>query len=122
MQKKIKDLKDEEITYCIELLLKIGTPSHEIERFISMSETKENNLIALYIKLYNKLKFYEEKLGIKEILNYIDECMKEMVICDEYYTLYKSEIEEKIEKVIGLLPQNYEYEIKEIEKRMKLEK
>lgn len=133
--KVIRELSEEEIIHCIELLIKIDTPICDINRFIyftkmddelykekNISLLEDKNPIALYVELYNKLKYYEKQLGSEKLI-YIKECLEEMFICnDEEYEFYKQELEDELRKILVLIPQTYNYEITEIEKRIKNKK
>lgn len=130
--KAIRKLTNEEIIHCIDLLIKIGTPIEEINRFIFLTQEDndkykneklldEKNPISLFIELYNKLKYYEKVLETEDNMKNIEEYIQEMLVCtDEYYDMYKSEIYNELKKILALLPSNYGYEISEMQKKYQL--
>ena len=126
------NITENDLISCIELLMKSNTPLIQIQNFISLFEVSKkeykiknrelldnNNVILLYIKLYNKLKYYENSRYFTDNLKYIESCLSKMFICDvENYKFYKNEIENQLMVILNLIPQTYGYEISEMKKNI----
>lgn len=135
-REKCKELTLDEIKECLYLLIKLGFSDEDVQKFLSCYKldykkyvsnnvrlVENENPISLYLKLYDRLCFYEKKVDIKQSLKYIEDCFKEIFICDCYdYYFYRTEIEGELLRILNMLPQDYEYELKEVNKRIKLEK
>lgn len=121
--KPLKELNGEEIERCIEILIKLDEENriHQFLYTINQGKefTKPNNPISYYVSIYNKLKYYEEKLNISNNLNNINEYLQKLFICDDSeYEFYKELIEEELNKIVKLIPNTYEYEIETVKRKI----
>lgn len=113
---KIRSLTEEEILYCTKQLLKIGENKDVIRLFLMiMNRDNEEEKISInpitkYLKNYEKIKYYEDKLNINEEMKTLEYCFKEIFITDGYSD-WKKLIEEELNQVLSKIPDNYEYEI-----------
>lgn len=122
-EKVIRKLTQQEINHCLDIFVKLGEFDKMISFLSFVDDTLERgqvkNPIAYYVIIYNKLKYYEEKLGIQERLKNIEDCLKEMFICtNEDYIFWKNQVETELNDIIQLLPTNYEYEIDQAKNRV----
>ena len=123
--KPIRFLNLKEVIYCIHLMLKINFDENTINEFIESVEKEnkklQNNPISLFIRLYNKFKYYEKDINIQEKIKYIESLLGEIFICsEEDYEFWKSSIEEEIENLSSMIPSDNEYEVSEAKKIIKL--
>ena len=113
---KIRSLTEEEILYCTKQLLKIGENKDVIRLFLMiMNRDNEEEKISInpitkYLKNYEKIKYYEDKLNINEEMKTLEFCFKEIFITDDYSD-WKKLIEEELNKVLSKISDSYEYEI-----------
>lgn len=108
-----------EIIKVVSLLMKINTDKDEIRRFLDNAYIEINKLnpVALYIQSRDKLKYYEEKYGIKEEMDILDDYFESLMICDEEeYNFFKNCLNEDLRKVLRYFPKSYDYEIEEAKK------
>ena len=113
--KKIRPLTEDEILYCTNLLLKLDENKDVIRQFFMiMNRDKEEqkiiNPITKYLTNCEKLKYYEDKLDIKEELKTLEYCFKEIFITNDYAD-WKKMIEEELNEVLLKTSNNYDYEI-----------
>ncbi len=115
----VRSLNIDEQIYCVGIMLKIGITEIEIKKVLKAMNkdnelfSKEVNPIVLYSRLYERMTYYgvDNPLlaeSIKQLYFYYQETM----ICnDDDYVFWKSAIGEEMEKVQGMIPNTYEYEI-----------
>lgn len=98
-------LSEDEITRCLNILCTLNENPSRIEQFIIKEAryTKQNakNSFALYLAIYNKLKFYAEKLNITSELEDLKMYLQEMIIpsSDKDYREWKDLFEEDLNAV-----------------------
>ena len=122
--KAIKFLSLKDIIYCIHLMLKLNYKEDIINEFVKSIEKEnkkiQNNPISLFIRLYDKFKYYEKNINIQEKIKYIESLLGEIFICDEEdYEFWKLSIEEEMDNLLSMIPSNYEYEVSEAKKLQK---
>ena len=109
-------LSEDEITRCLNILCTLNENPSRIEQFIIKEAryTKQNakNSFALYLTIYNKLKFYAEKLNITSELEDLKMYLQEMVIpsSDKDYRDWKELFEEDLNDVYSQVSSLTAYE------------
>lgn len=110
-----RDLSEEEVMYCANLLLKIGTEENLVKTLFFRSEKTANikgNPIGTYNKIYDKLKFYEDGLLLQESMAVVNDYIREVFIStDDDYYFWKEQIAFELTNIINMLPKSYKYEI-----------
>lgn len=112
----IRVLSDAEIARCLNILHILNENPSRIEQFIIKEARyiKQNakNSFALYLTIYNKLKFYAEKLNITSELEDLKMYLQEMVIpsSDKDYRDWKELFEEDLNAVYSQVSSLTAYE------------
>ena len=112
----IRVLSDAEIARCLNILHILNENPSRIEQFIIKEARyiKQNakNSFALYLTIYNKLKFYAEKLNITSELEDLKMYLQEMIIpsSDKDYRDWKELFEEDLNDVYSQVSSLTAYE------------
>lgn len=114
-----RELSIDEILYCASLLFKIGEEDSIVRALYDRSsynkkllESAEENPIATYLMVYDKLKFYEEKLEIEDEITLLDNYFQETFLSgSEDYSVWKQAISEELIDLLEKIPVGYKYEI-----------
>lgn len=106
-----------EIIYCLRLMRKLNFNDSSIDIFLKCVEKSNRQYkihpITQYIELYNKLKYYEERLNLQDSLSYIESIMQEMCILNEEdYGEWKKLLEEELSNIVRVITPEHEYELK----------
>ena len=68
---------------------------------------------------YDKLLYYAEKKGYQSDLEFINDCINEMMIAsEEDYSFWKEEFTKEAQKLYYQVADNYEYEVKKAKKKL----
>lgn len=124
----LKDMKPkrylslEEKVYYLSILTKMNVLKEERSLFLRNCEMglEEASPLREYVENYNRLKYYEESVGLQKEIAFMEECFKEMLLCnhDDYY-FWKQSLEETLKQVEHWIPKNYEYEEAEASRLLK---
>lgn len=106
------------IIYCLSLMRKLTFSEESIQTFLRNVEKEnrkqERHPISLYVELYNKLKYYEDKLDIAEELSSIESILQEMFITtDTEYQEWKNLLEAELASCLSKISSRHEYELEE---------
>ncbi len=72
------------------------------------------NPIVLYVRLYDKYAQYQDNEEVKKLLQELENYFQDSFICDnEEYSIIKMCFEDTFNKLLNLIPDNYEYEFKQ---------
>lgn len=112
--KPIRLLTLDEIIYCMYLQLKINFKKQQVDQFLAIMNKTVNKIhpISLYVLLYQKIKFYEKELHLESSVTEIESYFQQLYIpeSDEEYDDWKKIVQEEVNHLISLLPENYEYD------------
>lgn len=109
--KVVRPLTEEETLYCANLMLKIGEDKL-VRTLFDRTKQHEKNPISRYVREYDKLKYYESRLGIEQEIEDMEIAFQNMILSsDEDYNILKSMLDEDLRTVESLLPSSYEYEM-----------
>lgn len=112
-----KDLTEEEVFYCAQLMSKIDIDKDIIRTLFIKNDTQLENPIAEMVKIKDKIDYYQDKLMIEEHIKTIDESFQEIFITTPNdYVFWKDIIKQELKEVEHKLPQSYEYEMQKIKK------
>ncbi len=113
-----KSLTLEERIYYLALLTKMNVSKEERYLFLRNCEMYANmNPIAMYITEYEKLKYYEEKVGLQQELAYLEELAQEAMLSNnEDYAVWKESMQAELKKIYAWIPKNFAYEVEEASK------
>lgn len=115
-----RQLSEEEVLYCASLMLKIGE-KELVKTLFDRSKTYDDNPVSRYQKEYDKLKYYENRLGIEKEISDMEFAFQNMFLSsEEDYEILKSILDSDLRKVESLLPSGYEYEIKKAKEYKKV--
>lgn len=109
--KVVRPLSEEEVLCCANLMLKIGEDKL-VRTLFDRTKQHEKNPISRYVREYDKLKYYENRLDIGQEIKDMEFAFQNMILSsDEDYNILKSMLDEDLRKVESLLPSGYEYEM-----------
>lgn len=112
-----KDLTEEEVFYCAQLMSKIDIDKDIIRTLFRKNDTQLENPIAQMVKTRDKINYYQDKLMIEEHIKTIDESFQEIFITTPNdYIFWKDIIKQELQEVEHKLPQSYEYEMQKVKK------
>lgn len=85
----LKDMKPkrylslEEKIYYLSILTKMNVSKEERSLFLRNCEMvlEEASPLKTYVENYNRLKYYEESVGLQKEIAFMEECFKEMLLC-----------------------------------------
>lgn len=115
----LKDMKPkhylslEEKVYYLSLLTRMNVSKEERSLFLRNCEMvlEEVSPLREYVENYNRLKYYEESVGLQKEIAFMEECFTEMLLCShEDYYFWRQSLEETLKQVEHWIPKNYEYE------------
>lgn len=108
----IKPLSLEEQIYFVYLLKKLNINDNKINDILNrINKLSSNHPVARFTRLYDKFKYYSNDEQIQFILNELDEYFSQIFICcDDDYEIIKMFFEDDLNKLLELIPNNYEYE------------
>lgn len=118
----LKDMKPkryltlEEKIYYLSILTRMNVLKEERHLFLRNCEmiSIESTPTMDYLENYNRLKYYEESVGLQKENSFMEECFKEMMLCShEDYSFWRQSLEETLKQVEHWIPKNFEYEEKE---------
>lgn len=123
-----RPLTDEEVLYCTELLLKLGKNSKEISHILFRAprvERKFDNSYYTYNVIYKKLRYYEDDLSIKDLIEDTNNCLLTMNgLNGDDYEFWKDYFINNVDMLKEIIEdmsitKKYEYEIECAKKRIK---
>lgn len=106
----------EEKIYYLSILTRMNVSKEEKSLFLRNCEIFSKKVTPLqeYLENFNRLQYYEESVGLQKENTFMEECFKEMMLCNhEDYCFWKQNLEETLKQVEHWIPKNYEYEEKE---------
>lgn len=113
--KTSRNLTEEEILYCANLMLEIGEDEKLIHVLFDRGFEKIDDPLFRYVEEYQKLRYYEEKLSIGEEIELMDQIVQEMLLASQSeYKDWEQLLWDVLQKVEHLLPNNYSYEMKKV--------
>lgn len=126
-QKLMSPLTWKDAIYCASLLYKIQVNPEVVRTFFTKVEKFSyehfTNPIALYNMYFSRLKYYREKYYFDsndESFANLEDLIQEIFIANEEdYIFWKESIGQELHTILSLLPQDFEYEEKEVEKLLK---
>lgn len=117
---KVKHLLSlEEKIYYLSILTRMNVSKEEKRLFLRNCELmgKEKNPILGYLENYNRLKYYENSVGLQNEIAFMEECLQEMMICSkEDYLFWKKSLEDILSQVEHWIPKNFAYEEEEAQR------
>ena len=117
ISKGLDNVSKEEIMYCAKLMLEIGTDEQEITNFLTYMNPVSENPITRYIEERDKLKYYEQKLGLSDSIKLMDEGFEELFITtDDDYVFWKNTINEELDKSLDKTKSHHSYELQKVRK------
>lgn len=134
--KDVVDLRDmrakcslslDQIIYYVSLLLYIKINRADVQMFLKNVEVENNrclhNPISLYLELYDKLKYYEERLCLFENMKLLEDYFQELFIAsDEEYEFWKLNFQQEFNHYLKEIPGSFDYEFREATKRLEKKK
>ena len=119
----VRPLSDEELCECAIMMAKIGVEEDVLKalfmRYYQQESVREMNMFAKYSYFYDKLLYYAEKKGYQSDLEFINDCINEMMIAsEEDYSFWKEEFTKEAQKLYYQVADNYEYEVKKAKKKL----
>lgn len=117
--KMVSPMTEEERMMTANFMIRMGLSKEELETYFKRTEPEYEykNPLALLSLSYEKLKYYEEKLGLQETLKTMKEYVQEMFIAqDEDYNFWKQNLQSELNRAIASLPSHYEYEYAQAQK------
>lgn len=124
----LKDMKPkrylslDEKVYYLSILTKMKVSKEERKLFLRNCEMslEKTSPLREYIENYNRLKYYEESIGLQKENSFMEECFQEMMLCShEDYSVWRQSLEETLKQVEHWIPKNYEYEEQEASRLLK---
>lgn len=117
ISKGLDNVSKEEIMYCAKLMLEIGTDEQEITNFLTYMNPVSENPITRYIEERDKLKYYEQKLGLSDSIKLMDEGFEELFITtNDDYVFWKNTINEELDKCLDKTKNHHSYELQKVRK------
>lgn len=104
--------KEEEIQVLI-ILARMHIDREQRRTFLRKSEmlVGSKHPFTKYVENYDKLKYYEAKVGIQKELNDMEEYFGNLFLADEEtYVCSREFLDETLKKVNSILPKNFLYE------------
>lgn len=109
-----RPLSNEEVLYCAHLMLEIDEHPDIIRKLFMRTGQEIANPITKFVQQYDKLKYYEEKLGLEDSIKIMQESFQELFIAnDEDYLFWKNVINQELNKAESHLSGKYEYELEQ---------
>ncbi|MCI6265465.1 MAG: hypothetical protein MR598_01295 [Erysipelotrichaceae bacterium] len=117
----------EQTIYYISLLLCIKVERSRIQIFLKNVEIENNRIlshpVALYLELYDKLKYYEDRLVLFESMKLLEDYFQEMFIAsDEEYEFWKLNFYQELNHYMKEIPGSFDYEFNMAMKRLEKKK
>ena len=109
-----KILSFDEQIYCVSLMLKLDMEDSLIRDFlrITSKSQKDLNVFSLFNQLYNKLKYYDSNVIIKNALDNMLSIFSQIFIVDsDEYVEWKEMFDTELKLALQEIPKGYEYEL-----------
>lgn len=104
--------KKQEIYY-VALLSKMGVSREQRSLFLRNSEMLKGSIspILKYLDNLERLKFYEESVGLQKEISFMNDCFQECTKCDSKdFAFWEDNLGNELKKVENWIPKNFEYE------------
>lgn len=125
---KAVDLKDmfpkrplslEEKIYYLSILTRMNVNKEERFQFLRNCEMLKKEIVELeeYQNILNRLRYYEESVGLQSEIQSIEECLIEMTKTNpqtEEYLMWEEILKDILKKIEHWIPKNYEYEEEQV--------
>lgn len=112
-------LRMEEIAYCLSLLIKMNVSKEQQNLFLKNCEMLQGreHPIVQYLDNYEKLKYYEESVGLQKEIGYLEDYFQESMLCsEEDYLFWVDSLKEELKQIRHWIPKNYTYEEEQAKK------
>ena len=125
---KAVDLKDmfpkrplslKEKIYYLSILTRMNVNKEERFQFLRNCEMLKKEIVELeeYQNILNRLRYYEESVGLQSEIQSIEECLIEMTKTNpqtEEYLMWEEILKDILKKIEHWIPKNYEYEEEQV--------
>lgn len=114
-----RPLSLKEKIYYLSILTRMNVNKEERFQFLRNCEMLKKEIVELeeYQNILNRLRYYEESVGLQSEVQSIEECLTEMKktnLQTEEYLMWEEILKDILKKIEHWIPKNYEYEEEQV--------